>query len=159
MKTTKITVILLLLIAITTSTYAQEMQMPPDDADKYTARRDPLLAAGLSLLTLGFGGGQYYNKQYVKGGILTGINTGVIVWALLRDEGDGFLAGLEEVLGIMAVMAITTVYSTIDAPINASKINKKYGLVKQVSLVPSLERNKWDANRINAGLKLTLSLN
>ena len=150
---------MLFLIGMTISTYAQEIQTDQEETSKYTARRDPLLATGLSLLTFGFGGGQYYNKQYLKAGIMTAINTGVIIWLATHESDGSFLDGLEEVLLGTMIVAANWVYSIIDAPISSGHINKKYNLnTHRVSLSPALERNKWNANTLNVGLKLTLSL-
>jgi len=157
MKTTKI-ILLLVLIGMTTSTYAQEMDANQQQTSKYTAKRSPVLSTTLSLLTFGFGGGQYYNKQYLKAGIMTGINTGVIIWLATLEHDGTFLDGLEETLVGMLILGANWVYSIIDAPISSSSINKKYGLDTKVSFSPSIEKNKWDVGAYNVGLKVTLSL-
>lgn len=156
MKRKNMIIIWVLLIGMTAGTYSQQTTPSQQQIDKYTTERDPLVAAGLSVITFGFGGGQYYNKQYVKGGILSAIGVGSVIWMLSVDT-DGFLGGLN-VLGGMALLGASWVYSIIDAPISAAVINRKYGLSPKVSLRPSIERNIFQENTVNVGLKLSLNL-
>lgn len=156
MRTLKILLLLLLFTGITTSTHAQEteMQPVPENTGKYNARRSPALAAGLSFITAGFGGGQYYNKEYWKAGVMSAISAGMIVWLISLNDG---LDDLGEAIVASLVYLGNWAYSIIDAPISADIINKRHGL-RKITLSPSFERNTWDARTINAGLKLTLSL-
>jgi len=156
MKHKNIIIIWVLLIGMTAGTYGQQTNSAQQEMNKYTTERDPFLAAGLSAITLGFGGGQYYNKQYVKGGILSAIGVGSVIWMLSVDT-DGFLGGLN-VLGGAALLGASWIYSIIDAPISAATINRKYGLSPKVSLRPSIERNIFQENIVNVGLKLSLNL-
>lgn len=73
------------------------------------------------------GGGQYYNGEYVKGGIMTGLAvasytmmyTGVVNLDLFSTNGnDGLL-----VAGMLIYMG-NALWSMIDAPIVSSRINK-----------------------------------
>lgn len=146
--------LLLLLTTITTNTYAQ-VDADRQQTGKYDAKRSPLLSAGLSLVTLGFGGGQYYNKQYVKAGIMSAVSTGTMIWLLSLDDGLDDLG--EAIIGAFVFLA-NWAYSVIDAPISSAVINKRYGLNNKITLSPAFERNVWDANKVNLGVKLTLRL-
>ncbi len=144
---------------MTMGTYGQQTNSTQQQMDKYTTERDPLLAAGLSVITLGFGGGQYYNKQYVKGGILSAISAGTFVWLISAgNNAEGGLEFLGDAIVGSLILGVCWVYSIIDAPISATTINRKYGLTSKVSLRPSFERDAFDVNTVNVGLKLSLSL-
>jgi hypothetical protein len=71
------------------------------------------------------GAGQYYNGQNIKGGIMTaGYSLGVAcaVAGLRANSGNGHET--LTALGIGLVI-VSEIYSIIDAPINANKINEK----------------------------------
>ncbi len=76
---------------------------------------------------------------------------------MLTVDGGGFDA-LGEVLLAALLFTANWAYSSIDAPISSAVINKRHGLITKVAFSPSLERNQWDTNAVNLGLKLKLSL-
>jgi hypothetical protein len=93
-------------------------------------RKDPAAACILSILLPG--GGQYYNGQYGKGALMTGLSLASIVGVAASansyhydDYGyyhsdSGFAAGFFALLYVG-----TYLWSVIDAPISANKINKQ----------------------------------
>ncbi len=99
-------------------------------------KRDPALAFALSFFFPG--GGQFYNGENSKGAIMLGVAaTGILLFIVFFDEGKTFIWAEEEedftdnqtlsLTGLfMAVGAM--IWSWIDAPISASRINKEHGL-------------------------------
>lgn len=103
--------------------------------------RSPGLAFLFSFLLPG--GGQYYNKQYVKGGVMTGLWFASIVTigaasasdfynecyytgngTLVCPGYDDYEAHPAAVVG-GAVLAGTWIWSVIDAPVSAAMLNRK----------------------------------
>lgn len=91
--------------------------------DKYGSARKPGDAMFYSVVLSG--GGQFYNKQPVKGGILMGLGLatlggGIISYKLDGDPGITVLCFLH--------YAAAKIYSIIDAPVSAVRINELYEL-------------------------------
>jgi hypothetical protein len=106
----------------------------PQLSGKVSSEKNPWIAGGLSLLLPG--GGQYYNGQYLKGAIMTGVALGCVIVigsGALEDEYSydyyGY-GGNEEpenyswVLGL--VIFADYAWSIADAYICANRINSGY---------------------------------
>lgn len=127
-------------------------------------KRDPALAFALSLFFPG--GGQFYNGENSKGAIMLGVAaTGMLLFIVFFDEGKTFIWAEEEddftdnqtlsLTGLfMAVGAM--IWSWVDAPISASRINKEHGLAISVdkNLYLSMTKVDMDGNPAPC-LKLT----
>ena len=91
--------------------------------EKYSSALKPVEAMFYSVVLSG--GGQFYNKQPVKGGILMGLGLatlggGIISYKLDGDPGITVLCFLH--------YAAVKIYSIIDAPVSAVRINRIYEL-------------------------------
>ena len=125
--------------------------------------RIPILSFGLSAIAP-LGLGQYYNKQYIKGGIITGIEAGsVIGFASTFKISLGGSSGSSSSSAAFGILFLSTyLYSIIDAPVAAADINDKYHLrhkkaLSSVNLSPTLiNSDTYAANKQVFGLKLTL---
>ncbi len=99
--------------------------------EKYqnAAPRIPALSFVLSAITP-LGLGQYYNKQYGKGAIITGMEVGSIIGFAstfhISFGGSGSDSGTSAVFALVFIG--TYLYSVIDAPVAANNINDKYHL-------------------------------
>jgi TM2 domain-containing membrane protein YozV len=99
---------------------------------KYQTKRQPGLAFLWSFLLPG--GGQYYNKQYGKGAVMTGIYVGSIIGLLTTDQYsyDDYYYKDESTNTTYTIFTITllanSLWSMIDAPISAGNINRKHQL-------------------------------
>ncbi len=115
--------------------------------------KDPGLAWFMSLVVPG--AGQYYNGQYVKGGIMTGIWAGSITGFSIalyrsnhRDHGEEYMCHHEDTglaLSSMFVFVLVELWAMIDAPIVSNKINKKNRLtvtpdLSMLTMTPSGNR-------------------
>ena len=98
---------------------------------KYDTRREPGKAVILSVLLPG--GGQYYNKQYGKGAIMTGVFLFGFTTTMI---GSGQELGLLGTIGWFAWPA-SSLWSIIDAPIQSGIINRRYNLAN----IPFLKKN------------------
>lgn len=105
-------------------------------AQNTVKEKDPGVAWLMSLVVPG--AGQFYNGQYVKGGIMMGVWAGCVTSIAVgayrsnhnnRDnyECDHENGGL--ILTGMFFYLIDELWSTIDAPISANRINKKNRLM------------------------------
>jgi hypothetical protein len=114
-------------------------------------RKSPGLACGLSCIYPGIG--QFYNGQPVKGALFTGIATlSAVVLAVASDETEQNPELYTEDDDIYAAIGVATlsyfavwVWSIIDAPISAKKINRRNaelygtaGINATLSLQPDL---------------------
>jgi hypothetical protein len=141
-------------------------------------RKEPVLSCLFSILLPG--GGQYYNGEYKKGGIMTGLFflSYIGMAASIQSDnsyydysGNYHADGANEALGaICALTAIGTyLWSIIDAPIVSNRINReimlKWNLGKnaELRLRPNVEMTtQMPTGRAfyspNFGAKLVLSL-
>ena len=129
-------------------------------------KRSPVLACFLSLYIPGLG--QLYNKQELKAGIVFG------TWALSFGAAEGYANRSVAVnpshnanrpnnavtAALLLPFAAATIYSVIDAPITASRLNRTYHLGKKkrslstLSFEPGLMTSSPD--HYTAGLSLVL---
>lgn len=100
---------------------------------KYQTKRQPGLAFLWSFLLPG--GGQYYNKQYGKGAVMTGIYVGSIIGLLTTsqydysyDEYDDYEEDNTSYAIFSIALLANSLWSMIDAPVSASKINREHQL-------------------------------
>jgi hypothetical protein len=77
------------------------------------------------------GGGQYYNGEYLKGLIMTGVEIGgIALMVVSAPEEDGFISlpkNPKMFLGGLLMAFGASIWSMIDAGISAEKINKQNG--------------------------------
>ena len=104
------------------------------------ARKEPVLAFALSLLVPGLGQG--YNGEWGKGGIMFGSAVvGFYLWEYSDDScsNNGYIIyctrSSTATIGELAYIG-SVLWSIIDAPISASRINKRAGLAFSPALVP-----------------------
>jgi len=142
----------------------------------YTSRKDPVLACILSVLVPGVG--QIYNGQVGKGiGMMAGTYGALLLAAVSVGDsyGDYYnnsysssnsnyqLAGIS-----LLAMVGFYVWSIVDAPLSASRINRQNGVVdinfknSRLWLNPSVDclraqNGRYIPQTTNAGLKLTYS--
>ena len=110
------------------------------------------------------GGGQYYNGEITKGAVITGLWLGSVVL---------MAAGYDTAIPGLIIYSANSVYSMIDAPVSASRINSmnrvgllnlKIGDDKNLSLSPDIQIQKqpiqlgYNKPQATIGLKLSLSL-
>jgi len=103
------------------------------------------------------GGGQFYNGEYYKGGVMLGST--LFALALVLDGEDnpskGYQPGLD--IGVPIIVGVG-LWSLIDAPISANKLNKQNGVTFNIK--PSLQRRSnflTNKSELTFGPKLTLS--
>jgi hypothetical protein len=132
-------------------THAQSPVSTPDTAKKADSvyipykyrdihKRSPVLACLLSLYVPGLG--QLYNKQELKAGIVFG------TWALSFGAAEIYYTGRSVIVyngtnvnrphdaitvALLLPFAAATIYSIIDAPITATRLNRIYHLGKKKS--------------------------
>ena len=95
-----------------------QKELPPDLQTELPSEKSPELAFFLSIIP---SLGQYYNGQYVKGMIMTSIHIcGVVMVRSNEDAENNDLESLGEV-----IVAGNWLWSLIDAPISATKINRE----------------------------------
>lgn len=105
------------------------------DVDRgYNKRQNPGMAVLFSILLPG--GGQYYNKDYFKGGIMTFMYiAGPVIAAIQshQSEIEYEETGSSSTNYVPALMLSLSgfVWSVIDAPVRASIINHRYGLAHE----------------------------
>jgi hypothetical protein len=103
---------------------------------KYKTKRYPGLSFLFSFLVPG--GGQYYNKQYGKGAIMSGIFVGSLVGMLANEQTYDYYDDYEEESSAYTVFTIAllanSLWSMIDAPISSGIINRKHQLGLNYSL-------------------------
>ena len=124
---------------------AQDLTTKSDvEPQKQVGYRYPGLALLFSAIYPG--GGQIYNKQLVKGIIMAALyTTGLITYyAIQIEEGYSYYSGYYEeswptgkIVALSGMVAVW-LYSVIDAPITAAKINRRGGSV-YIELTPSYE--------------------
>ncbi|MFI5161609.1 MAG: DUF5683 domain-containing protein [Sphingobacteriales bacterium] len=131
------------------ATHAQTVTSTPDTAKKADSvyvpykyrdihKRSPVLACALSLYIPGLG--QLYNKQELKAGILFGS------WVLSFGAAEIYYTSRSVVVyngtnvnrphdaitaALLVPFAAATIYSVIDAPISANRLNHLYHLGKK----------------------------
>ncbi len=110
-----------------------ELPPPPPTPIFYPSKKEPMLSLMLSFLIPG--GGQYYNGEYLKGGIMTGIWAASIIGmvACAQDNYDYYYddyyyyhdhsSNGAEVFAV--ILLGNYIWSMIDAPVSSSKINKR----------------------------------
>lgn len=159
---------LLLGAAVVTSAAGQQPTLPPNDtlsrADSATAeqvvliegRREPAVALVLSVMAPG--AGQIYNGQWAKFSVIFGGQ--LLTAALMSGVGDctlgrvgltGFSCGRTTAAVVIGLG--TWLYSMIDAPIAAGKINRR--LARRVSV--SLGPRSYDALSASAGSRQAIT--
>jgi len=91
--------------------------------------RSPGTAMALSFLIPG--GGQYYNADYLKGGIMTGVYVGGWILMISGISSTSFYDNGGTALTIAGAGLIlgSYIWSIIDAPIGAQNYNEKMGLL------------------------------
>jgi len=85
--------------------------------------REPVIAFGLSLLYPGLG--QFYNGQNLKGGLLAGGFTLGLIIVAAAPTTDSILKKGEVAVLTTIPMFLIYFYSLVDAPVSASRINRK----------------------------------
>jgi len=142
---------------------------------KVTTRRNPGMAILWSALIPG--GGQYYNKQYIKGAIFSALEVGGLITFLVSGPSyyydyyygywyeDGWGAG--KYIG-MAVMCASFVASVVDAPLSSLMINRRNNLSihigpntnLMVALKPDFSINGFGYTKpfLSFGAKLSVNL-
>ncbi|MCP4456736.1 MAG: hypothetical protein GY816_01715 [Cytophagales bacterium] len=111
------------------------------------------------------GGGQFYNGQKSKGiALLSSSATGVIL--VLTSLGEAGANGLEELtvhnettflIGVTMILG-SSLYSIIDAPIVAIKLNKQNGVAFRIKPILQPQQNLFtNRTELTIGPKLTLS--
>ena len=88
--------------------------------------REPVIAIGLSLLYPGLG--QFYNGQNLKGGLLAGGFTLGLIIVAAAPTTDSILKKGEVAVLTTIPMFLIYLYSLVDAPVSASRINRKNNL-------------------------------
>lgn len=94
------------------------------------ARKEPVVACALSIFLPGLG--QFYNGQYAKGALMLGAFIAGALFMLVAYVGDIMESNHDEAIhpqGTLGALIFfgTWIWSVIDAPISASKINRKNG--------------------------------
>ncbi len=123
--------------------------------DEYKNRK-PGTAFLLSFLVSG--GGQFYNGQNGKGAIMLGtsvLGIGLAINGLKSDDNGGISTpsnGGQATAGVLLALG-AGLWSMIDAPIMASKLNKQNGLTLKVE--PNLQMN--DRGHFTLGPKLSFN--
>ncbi|MDR1342700.1 MAG: hypothetical protein LBK18_05530 [Prevotellaceae bacterium] len=137
-------------------------------------RRSPGLSFLFSLLVPG--AGQFYNGQYVKGGIMAGVWIGSII-GINASSAESYSSssynnyyyedtGNEEAVAIFAVLlAADYIWSIIDAPVCAKRVNRKNGYLSwnlgeksTLSLQPDLKQTPSFGLQNHATLSCGMSL-
>ena len=113
---------------------------------KAKKKKSPVLACALSLYPI-FSGGQFYNRQYKKGLMMVGIQATGMVLALQNFclEGAVCSSSTSGDLGLLAFWG-GYLWSVIDAPISANRINKQYHQPDHVHLL------EFDGSRVALGV-------
>jgi hypothetical protein len=139
-------------------------------------KKDPAVACIFSVLLPG--GGQYYNGQYGKGALMTGLSLASLVGVAVNatnsayyyDDYGYFRSDSESAFGFFALLYVGTyLWSVIDAPISANKINKQnllslnLGKNANLTLQPDMQlTNSFPTGNSfyspSCGAKLVLSL-
>lgn len=125
--------------AITIS--ADTAKQPTDTAEippKYQNihRRSPVLACVLSVYITGLG--QIYNKQYLKGCILFSAFVLSFGAAEAYNTNGGPHANIGVSNNLFLLAIVTHIYSFIDAPMTASRLNREYHLGKHKHALSTL---------------------
>jgi hypothetical protein len=137
------------------------------DANKMMySRKSAAVSFLLSLVVPG--GGQYYNGQYLKGALMTGISLGAIAGSFAAWD-DDFNASNSKSQSLALVGLGGCLWSMIDASISSQKINRalerkvlSWDVNKKmhISIKPdvSLAASSPAAHSLNYGAKLVLSI-
>lgn len=137
-----------------------------DSKQILSSRKSGALSFLLSLLIPG--GGQYYNGQYLKGALMTGISLGAFAGAVAAWD-DDFDASNSVSQSLLLVGLGGGLWSMIDAPISSAKINRdlesrflSWNVNKKmnISIKPdvNLVAPSPTARSLSYGAKLTLFL-
>lgn len=117
-------------------------------------RRSPLLAAGLSAYIMG--GGQVYNKQYLKAGVIVFVESVTFMGAVassFNDRGPLFDHHYQSHTSVTTIFFLTALladyaFNIIDAAASADHLNEKYNLPRHRRRFTSLQ---IAPNVMNAG--------
>ncbi len=155
----------------TNNQYNQQQQNIPRDPLLYNSQyRSPGLAFLFSFLLSG--GGQFYNKEYKKAGIMLG--GAVAGWVVYIASVSSYTYDLDSYsysaptlayIGLAGVLAMK-VWSMVDAPVSAGKINIRNGFALNykinnnayLALTPSINPNSMMHNQFVYGATLSLNI-
>lgn len=138
---------------IATNCFAQN-----DDSEP-KARKSPVASGVLSLVMPG--AGQYYNGDYVKGGIMTSVY--ITNW-VFRVHSNGSLHNESAFVASNVLFFQSVIWSVLDAIISSSNYNKKHGfaLNNDVYIKPeqrTIQSPRPSRNDLNGACGLTLNFN
>lgn len=105
-------------------------------------RRIPMAAFGLSFLMPG--AGQFYNHQWVKGGIFLGCLLGVGVVALINSYGMLDAHGSDLQYCLAGAASLIWMVSLLDAPLSSHMVNQK----NKISDFPKLSIKIYENNTL-----------
>lgn len=113
--------------------FVQEAEPEPEELKKpIGSKKEPALAFGLSFFFPG--AGQFYNGEAGKGAIMLGVSmAGVMVLMIAAAEDDDFWGNSSDdtapamVMMPLAMIMGSWIWSMIDAPISATRINRERG--------------------------------
>jgi hypothetical protein len=143
---------------------------------RYYSKKDPVTACLLSWLLPG--GGQYYNGEYAKGALMTGLSLGSLLGMVAGatppaedySGDDYYRSGSDGRLAFFALIYLGNyIWSVVDAPISSNKINRRNRMLSwsvgknvQLSISPDVQLTSHDdfVDRFSPvyGAKLSLSI-
>lgn len=107
------------------------------------------------------GAGQAYNKQYAKGGIMFTTSMAGLIWYLSGTESgtgpSGYSYSTTGAPAALVLMIGTSLWSMVDAPLIAQKLNEENGI--SFNLKPDLQLTPTGIGQkyaLTAGPKLTI---
>ena len=118
-------------------------QLPPSPKTAELSRKSPFIAAGLSSVIPGLG--QFYNRQFYKGGTFAFITIGSIASLIALDETDNDNAIVtKNALGPIIAFGcfVNWLVGTYDAYHYAASINARLDWEQQLSLSPFVTPNR-----------------
>ena len=153
MKRLSITILAVIVAAFTGSAAAQHSQganslfegampqlalndpAPVVPPQAYVDEKNPYYAFGFSAIITG--GGQFYNEQYEKGILMFGL--AVVGYSTSLRRGELFGDGLGTASGLVWIGAV--VWSLVDAPMSANKINEERRRSARLHINPMVGRD------------------
>ena len=118
------------------------------------SKRNPWAAFGLSWLLTGMG--QFYNHEKTKGTVMLGLYLPFAVWFIVDTKHDPNTGVESYPLIPLVVSTGIKVWSMVDAPLSAKRINRLngYGLSKSPSLQLGVYPSPRDPKQCQVGLTL-----
>jgi hypothetical protein len=125
-----------------------------DTSQTWISKRNPWAAFGLSWLLTGMG--QFYNHEKTKGTVMLGLYLPFAVWFIVDQKRDPNTGAESYPLIPLAVSTGIKVWSMVDAPLSAKRINRLngYGLSKAPSLQLGVYPSPRDPKKCQVGLLL-----